>query len=163
MKISPDWGSHMPVLMQVLERSTGPILELGTGLFSTPYLHWVSYLQRRELVSFDSEASYLKTFRGYRSDLHKIYHTEDWDTIDIDRHWSVALVDHAPAERRVKEIARLANNTDFVVIHDSDPAVAQHYHYDTVYPLYKYRFDFITGHPNTTVLSNTHDLSFLKL
>ena len=39
MKIFAGWGSHLPVLIHLMNHTTGDVLELGTGLYSTPYLH----------------------------------------------------------------------------------------------------------------------------
>ena len=36
-------GTHLPVLMDIVSKTDGPILEIGTGVFSTPYLHWACF------------------------------------------------------------------------------------------------------------------------
>jgi hypothetical protein len=33
------WGSHLPSLAACLASSRGPVIELGVGHFSTPFLH----------------------------------------------------------------------------------------------------------------------------
>ena len=50
----PSDGSHLPVLIKMVLMTDGPILELGTGFFSTPVLHWLCAEKKRKLVSYDS-------------------------------------------------------------------------------------------------------------
>jgi len=161
MKYTPGWSSHYPVLIKVFEHTKGDVLELGMGLFSTPLLHWLCMDQHRKLISLDRQQKYFDLNRRFQSDTHKIYLVEDWNKIDINHSWSFALVDHDPAERRIEEIKKIANNTQYVIVHDTDPKENKYYHYDQIYPLFKYRYDYTLCSPNTTVLSNFFDLDFL--
>ena len=70
----------------------------------------------------------------------------------------MALVDVTPDEMRIELIKKLANNTKYVIIHDSNGRYKNHYHYDKIYPLFKYKYDFTQEFPSTCVLSN-----FVKL
>jgi len=70
----------------------------------------------------------------------------------------VVLVDHSPSERRIVEIRKLANLAKYIVIHDSEPNKDREYHYSTIYPLFKYRYDFKDVIHNTVLLSNFVDL-----
>ena len=60
MKIKPAWSSYLPLLIKVLQCSEGPVLELGTGLVSTPVLHWLCFDMGRELVSYDDPGTELQ-------------------------------------------------------------------------------------------------------
>ena len=140
--------------------TTGPIVELGMGFFSTTYLHWACYEDKRKLVSFDANESYFKQNNRYTNDYHQVLFVKDWDNIDITGHWSIVLVDHETI-RRAKDIARFANIADYIVAHDSEPNHDSSYQYSSVYPLFKYKYDFTKARPFTVVLSNTKDLSNL--
>ncbi len=163
-------GSHLPILMKIMGMTNGPVLELGMGLFSTPYLHWACYDSQRRLVSYENHQSFFDTFvfddkreaknKYQYHELHLI-EDKDWDTIDISEHWDVVLVDHNPGPRRKDEVARLKDNADYIVVHDTNGRNDWHYHYSEVYPLFKYRFDYTKCYPFTTVLSNLKDLKGL--
>ena len=165
-------GSHLSILMKLVNMTEGPILELGMGLFSTPYLHWACYDNKRTLVSCENKKDFHDMFifndhREANNDYtyHKMIFVEDsdWDKIDlVDRHWSIVLVDHNPGPRRKEEIRRLANSADYILVHDSDDLNKHHRHYKfpEIYPLFKYRYDN-NIYPRTTVLSNFKDLSDL--
>jgi hypothetical protein len=84
----------------------------------------------------------------------------DWDQAKwvISKPWDVVLVDHSPSGRRVKEITLLANLAKYIIIHDADEIKDKEYHYSTIYPLFKSRYNFTEVEPATTVLSNFVDL-----
>lgn len=115
-------GSHLPILSKLIHMTEGPILELGMGLFSTPYLHWVCYDSQRKLVSYENKKDFFELFdfgdkreKNNKYDYHKIKFVEDndWDKVDLSGHWSIVLVDHNPGPRRKEEVRRLANSTDY--------------------------------------------------
>jgi hypothetical protein len=142
------------VLVEVLEHIDGPVLELGAG-FGTFFMHWIC--QGRELHTYESNEAYYELVRRCESDTHHVHHVTDWDDADIERPWGVALVDHAPPERRRVEAARLAPFAQCVLIHDSQWYAEKHYHYKKIYPLFKYRRD-TPIRPETKVLSNFVDV-----
>lgn len=163
MKFREGWSSHIAMLIKVLQNSTGPVLELGMGLFSTPVLHWMCKDMDRELVSYENEEKYFNIDLDYKRGNHNVLLVKDWDDAKVeDKHWGMAFVDHAPARRRKIEIERLKDIADFVIVHDTQPQDNKFYHFDHVFKKFKYRFDYKKASPNTTVLSNFHDLSFLE-
>jgi len=84
---------------------------------------------------------------------------EAWDIISLDPQayghnydrWSVVLIDHAPGERRVTDIARLANNATIIVVHDTEEPG---YNYEPTLAAFKHRYDYRRARPWTTVVSN---------
>jgi len=163
MKISIRYGSHLPVLTKIVNLTTGPIIELGVGLYSTPYLHYACYGSKRQLVSYDNSDGWIRYFRDCRSDFHEINLITDWDKLQINDGADIVFVDHLPDFRRAVEAGRFANHAKFVILHDSEPQNDQHVRYSTIYPLFKYRFDYTACLPHTTVLSNFIDLSSFKI
>jgi hypothetical protein len=161
MEIKKAWGSHLPVLMKVISLTEGDVLELGMGLYSTPYLHWAC-LNKRKLVSYDNDSEIFPSLKKeYGEGLHEVNFVDDWSKIDIEKPWDVVLVDHAPVARRSEEIKRLANFAKFIVIHDSQERDDKTYHYSTIYPLFKYKLVFDKAKPPTTLLSNFVDINNL--
>lgn len=154
-------GSHLPVLIKLVLMTEGPILELGTGFFSTPVLHWLCAEKKRKLVSYESSPKYIEVAKNFLADFHEVHLVEDWAKIDISPHWSIVLIDHGPGEQRQVEFARVANNADYVVVHDSEPNNDKYYHFSKVAPLYKYRYDYDKLYPHTSVFSNFKELSRL--
>lgn len=150
-----DWGSHLPILKRVLEITDGDVLEMGMGIHSTPEMHW-SCLDRN-LVSYENDAGYYKRFKKFEDGKHKVIFVDDWDEAEIEKPWDVALVDHYPHTRRKEDVKRLSNWVKYLIVHDTDL-----FRYSEIYPLFKYRYDYKTVIPNTTVLSNFVSLEIFE-
>jgi hypothetical protein len=160
-------GSHLPILMKIMSMTDGPVLELGMGLFSTPFLHWACYDAKRKLTSYENKQHFYELFDFYdrREDVndysyHEINLVENWDDVVFSGQYSIALIDHNPGPRRKDEIRRLANSVDYMIVHDANGRHDKYYKFTEIYPLFKYRKD-ITVYPQTTILSNFKDLSEL--
>lgn len=159
-----QWGTHLPILMRLVDLTDGPILEMGTGVWSTPVLDFMCRETKRKLVSYDNDPDWHEHNQRWQSDYHDIKLVEDWDKADIESTtWSIAFIDHKPAKRRKVDMGRIANNALFVVIHDSEPESDKYFKYSWAYKHYKYRYDYTKCRPNTTILSNFTDLSFLDI
>jgi len=153
------FGSHLPVLIKAVEKTKGPILELGSGFNSTIFLHWACYHAKRKLVTLESSRRYLREsqLKKFNCEWHTIKLVKDWATEDLSGDWSVAFVDQSPGHARGFAIKQLTD-AEYVVAHDT--LCSDSYGYEEIYDLFKYRFDFIPGgilYP-TSVLSNKHDL-----
>lgn len=161
MNVSMRYSTFMPMLLEAMKRTDGDVLELGAGVFSTPLLHWLCERQKRNLLTIESDPGWYKFVQQYlRTEYHNFLHVGNWDEADkfINKNWDVALIDHSPSGRRVTEIKKLANLTKYIIVHDSEPWKEREFHYSTIYPLFKYRYNFDKVDHNTTVLSNFHDL-----
>lgn len=160
MRVSTRYGTHLPALLECVRRTTGPILELGVGAFSTPVLDALCQMSGRLLVSCETDGDYGAWAQAYARPNHPVLRLDSWDAAPIEaRQWSVALVDHSPDTRRVVEVERLAQRCECVVLHDSNGRYEHHYHYSTIYPLFRWRWDDTHAEPSTTVLSNYLDLT----
>lgn len=161
MNVSIRYSTFLPILMEVMNRTKGDVLELGGGVFSTPVLHWMCETKRRNLLTIENDRKWIKFLQQYyQTDHHKFLYVEDWDQAEdaINKEWDVVLVDHSPSERRIEEIKKLANKAKFIVAHDSDPWKDKAYRYSTIYPLFKYKYNFDEVDHNTVLLSNFVDL-----
>jgi len=157
------FGSHLPVLMKVMSISDGPVLECGSGIYSTVYLHWACFNDKRKLTTLESKWSYYKDMRRLRCAWHNIIYVRKWEkaTSYFKDNWSVVLLDQGPGHNRGIAAKQLIH-ADYVVLHDIEQPLE--YGYDTIYPLFKYRFDYNPPEratPGTSVLSNKHDLTDL--
>lgn len=173
VRISGNYGTHLLPLIACVEKTSGPILELGLGWFSTPYLHYRSVLDGRYVLSVDNDKGWVKRFATsdfaayhYQNAKHKFGYTKNWEDFlisppnDYDL-WAVVLVDHSPSERRIEEVKRLANLAEYIIIHDSNEKFEKDYHYSKIYPLFKYKRVWDGDQRHATVLSNFHDLKDL--
>lgn len=171
MNVSIRYSTFLPVLMAVMNRTTGDVLELGPGVFSTPFLHWVCKKTNRNLLTIENNEKWFNFCRKYyRSKLsdpirHKFVFVKDWDEAGryINKKWDVVLVDHSPSDRRIEEIRKLAHLANYIIIHDADPEQERKFHYSRIFPLFKYRYDFREVEPATTVLSNFIDINDFKV
>ncbi len=117
MNVSIRYSTFLPVLMEVMNRTNGDVLELGPGVFSTPVLHWMCKKMNRRLLTIESDEKWFSFCRKYYQSNHRqpirhrfvfVKNRDDADR-EINKEWDVVLVDHSPSERRVVEIRKLAN------------------------------------------------------
>jgi hypothetical protein len=158
-------ATHIMLLMRVFDLSEGDVLEVGTGYFSTLLLHWLSSITHRHVYSYESKEYWYERAKKYESKYHHIVLCKDWDSADFDKkHWGMVFIDHGPNSRRAVDIPRFANIADYIVIHDTQPDqkhvnLPQDYHYERVWPLFKYRYDYKKVLPWTSVVSNFKELN----
>lgn len=165
MTLSGNYGTHLAPLITAVNKTDGDILELGIGIFSTPYLHYQATLSKRNLLSIDNHEGWVNKFKSsnvaghrYENEFHKLLYISNYDDAPIDKPWDVALIDHSPSIRRIEDVRRLAHLAKYIIIHDSTPRKDREYHYSEIYPLFKYRTDWLTDANPATVLSNLVDL-----
>ena len=163
--IPPEFafGSHLPVLIKALSITDGPVLEMGMGMSSSITMHWMCATSKRQLVSYENDPEFFKFAGKYNCDFHQVICLDDWSKADIDRPWDVALIDHSPAERRIVDIKRLANLAKYLVIHDVEGRRNRDYHYDKIWPLFKWKYTYDNYLPKTAVLSNLVDLTDFRV
>lgn len=161
--VHSPYETHRPVLCEaVLRVSDGLILELGAGEGSTLPLHEVSLATGRRIITLESDHEWFERFEHLRSHSHTIEHVRSWTEIDLVRlgesgelPYAIAFVDHAPVERRVIDIAKLAKLAKLVVAHDTN---SEDY-FDQISGLFRYRTTYKHRLPWTSVLSNFIDVS----
>lgn len=142
------WATHLPALTRCVAETSGPVLELGMGNYSTPILH--EMCKGRELVSCDHELSWTNRFSQYDNGDHQVLFVEDWDKSDVfEKTWDVVLVDHNPPARRAVDILRL--KARYIVVHDAE-------HFESALSKFKYRHDYNGMQPQTSVVSNEGEI-----
>lgn len=158
VKDATGFGSHRPLLWEALQAtkdSPFPIIELGCGDSSTPFLMEYREKANRVFFSYDSKKEWADK---YGSD-----YVRDWEKHPL---WlgkySVCLLDLAPGEYR--RIALMKVDSEIIVIHDSEPLGwnASDYKVRPLFSKFKYVKDDVPkekGAPWTTALSNTIDVT----
>jgi len=146
-----DFGSHLPVLRWAVEHTKGPILELGGGLYSTPFLHQVS-ADGRLVVTVERNKRWLPHLREYAGPSHWVL-----DSIPPG-YWSVVLVDQEEHLRR-PELEGLRGSFDIALIHDTEPGGESLYGWGDYLSTFQHRFEYRPGGvPWTTLVSDTRAL-----
>jgi len=156
MQVSGRYGTHLPCLIKAMEKTTGDVLEIGTGVFSTPFLHYQCMLSNRKLVSYENCKEWMQFFIDYKyqNENHEVNFVEDYKDAKIEKYWDVVLVDQTPDTSRIETVKRLADLAKIIVIHDSNDKMDNIYHYSEIYPLFKYKTVWDKDSNHATVLSN---------
>jgi len=160
------YTTHIALLLKVLDTSKGDVVELGGGAFSTPLLHWYCKNKGRKLITYEDNYDYYLFEKQFQSRHHRIILVKSWDEVDVKTHRGLVFVDHGGRAitntwygyRRGMDAIRFKDSADYVVLHDTEPKGLKTYGYDTMFPHFKYRFDWIECVPYTSVVSNFNSL-----
>ena len=162
-------ATHIPLLVRVFDKSEGDVLEVGTGYFSTLVLKWLCTMTGRNLVSYETKESWYKRAKAKATKNHKVILCPNLDEADFDKkHWGLVFIDHGPNSRRIVDIERLKDKCDYMVIHDTqpnsdkNPNLPTNYHYDKIWKMFKYKYDYTKIMPWTSVVSNFKELDNIK-
>lgn len=155
------WSNHRRLLWMALRSALGPILELGAGEGSTPYLRQFCDEHLRSFQSYDSNKEWAKKMQVN-------YNNGDWESLSCWHNplWGVVLLDLAPGEYR--RVALMKLTAQIIIIHDSEPPRwnASDYKVRPLFKNFKYVIDDKPkekGAPWTTAVSNTVDVSKWKI
>lgn len=155
-EVTNDWNSHRALLFLALEKiQGGPVVELGCGYGSTPLLAEYCKNHDRLFVSFETNWLWAQKF-----DYH-VLSINDWqEFIDIGTpQMDILFIDCAPGEARKDLIKECANRARVIIVHDTEPGAEYVYGLNEILNSFKYRCDLIIeGHPQTTAVSNIHEL-----
>jgi len=127
------YGSHQGPLCIALGLTKGPILELGTGRYSTQLLHDHCAGTSRSLVSCEESARWYVALGPLMPEpFHDAFHITNWDAF-LERmepyRWGVVLVDSETPETvrenggyvwRAKLADFFLKRSDIVVVHDTE-------------------------------------------
>lgn len=158
LKDITNWSSHRHLLWPALEATKHlrlPVMELGAGKGSTPYLMKYCADNGLEFLSYDFSKEWAEEMGSI--------HVTDWaNQVEWKREYSVVLCDESPGEHR-KESLRLLTETKVIVLHDSEPLGwnGGDYRVRPLFKNFKYFKDHTEPKPHAwaTALSNTIDVS----
>ena len=121
------WGTHLPVLLEAILHTTGPVLELGSGHYSTRLIRvCAGAFPARRFVTCDNQRDWWERVKDLASANHEIV-CEPWterfvaEALARRQPWDVVFVDEAPAQHRCPEIKRLRNVTELFVVNNVEP------------------------------------------
>lgn len=109
------YATHLEILVETALNTTGAILELGCGDYSTPVLSAIAKFQGRQ---FTAQASSPEWAARLGAEL------VDWRTWKPSGHWGMVFLDSEESViNRMKRLPELADITEVVVMHDADTAI----------------------------------------
>jgi hypothetical protein len=154
-----NWSNHRHLLWPALEATKHlklPVLELGCGNGSTPFLQQYCKDNDLDLDSFDYDEEWARQFNA----IHTNWNDQK---VNWDRVYGVALIDESPGEHRVTSLQMVV--AKIIVIHDSEPIGwnSSDYQVRPLFNKFKYMKD-LQGEPGgawATSVSNTIDVSKL--
>lgn len=145
-----DWDSHRPLLWLALKNTSEDVVELGSGLGSTPLLKKYCNDSQRELVSYETNEEWARKSGSIFTDSY----FKTLGNIDL------LFIDAAPAEVRKELIEYYKDMANVIVIHDTEIGAEYCYGMSNVLSKFKYRLDYQPkGNPHTAIVSNTIDLT----
>lgn len=155
--MNAGYFSHMPLLAVAVLKTTGPVLELGAGLGSTLLLHGLCGSLDRSVTTLESDENWLKLFSHLERPWHTFKRVSDFINLpEYQENWGLVFVDHGVMEQRGESV-RALQHASMIVAHDTC-----HFHlydYEPILSEFKYRWDWTANMPQTTVVSNTLNVS----
>ncbi|MFH1985402.1 MAG: hypothetical protein ABIL58_26495 [Pseudomonadota bacterium] len=130
-----EFATHQPVLVELLKRTSGDIIELGCGLGSTALIKELTG-DRRRLVSVESDYQWYSKFKHLETAHHQLYYLNagNEDCAKTGEKWAaflegilfgesgfeVALIDQSPWTARTHCLNLLKNRVPYIIVHDVD-------------------------------------------
>lgn len=155
------YGTHRRGLYRALlamQIDKRPVLELGMGDTSTQLLHDYCESTGKVLYSVDDDDNWRIKFASMAADFHVISKDTPADFPIESLQWSVALVDHKPADDRYRELERLRGRCGIIVLHDIGSCI---WPLASLKTMFKYAVEDPArpGEPPTGVVSDDSDVS----
>lgn len=142
--------NHRVLLWDALQKTSGLVVEFGSGHGSTPYLKEYCEHHDREFRSFDSDKGWAKKTGATV--------VTDWANITLEK-IDVLFIDQAPGERRKFDIVKFKDHATIIVAHDTEPTGGGDYQMRQHFNLFKYKLEVKTEGAWATMLSNHIDFT----
>ena len=115
------YATHQRLLVKYMMQTTGPVIELGAGNYSTPILHEIAAAQGRPLTTVDNNPEWLNRFKLFEWERHTLTLLPSWDDFQAEP-CGLAFVDHAdpPGHPRWIQVEKLLPVAGVIVIHDTE-------------------------------------------
>jgi hypothetical protein len=163
-----EYATHLPVLATCIANTKGPVLELGSGEYSTPLIHMMC--KDRVVVSTDHDHEWLDkhtlnpklphSFRLVPRDYHKR------ETLELAKqNWGVVFVDHIHADYRASDVMAFREMAEIIVVHDTiwESEELDYCMINGVLDKFEYKWEHRRSRPYTSAFSMTNPLKFLPI
>jgi hypothetical protein len=117
--------THQKFLEFYISKTTGDILEFGSGYGSTKFIRDLIKNTDRKLVTYENDKEWINSMieKIPPNDNHQYVYVKDWDeTIkSIPKfNWSIVFIDQSPWDARVTAMKHFKNHVEYIIIHDVD-------------------------------------------
>ena len=176
MDYDDNYGSHQFLLIDILKRTSNPILELGSGDYSTQQIHNLS--EKRKVVTIDDSDWWIKRYLKLQDKYHRFYFMNN-DQLEKfyredNENWGLVFIDSGTWEQRTSALVKYKDVADYIILHDCDYMVGHKIFGTTdknglrIYnDLFRYWIEFNLRHkrdsPPTLLGSNKIDLKDIKI
>jgi hypothetical protein len=157
-------ATHIGFLAGILAKTDGPVVEFGTGYYSTPIIHYTC--QDRYVLSIEMNIHWVDYFSSrYKRDNHKYFYTnnqllsEAFFGVDEYKNaqWNVAFIDHDPPEDRIKCIKKIRDKAKYLIVHDTE-VDAISYNWNGIFDTFKYKLHCDLFNDQTTIVSDFEEI-----
>jgi hypothetical protein len=178
------FGSHQNVLLKVLGMIKNPVLELGSGEYSTELIHNELLHKNIGIVTVDHDSKWLGKYKYLSNANHRFVRcpvNRMPSFLSADKtNWGLVFVDFGNWDVRSLAVLKYKDTADYVVVHDCDyfpgnnierrklfgtiESSGKRNYSDT----FKYWIEFLPvdankGTPPTLLGSNKHDLNGIQI
>ena len=115
-----NYGSHLPPLMACTAVCGGPVLEIGSGNFSTPCLHSLCAALGLPLTTTELEDAWREQFVHFADHSHRVLKQTDELLRELAaQQWGLVLVDDQP-QTRIDRLDMFFDSARFILFHDAN-------------------------------------------
>lgn len=169
--------THCPLIAKCILNTKGPILELGTGVYSGVFIDFLA--KGRKIISTDTDIKWLSELKKeFESNLHSFVHIncnndsneynkqmDEFKKINND-FYSIVFIDHGIISERQSDITRFKDIAELIIVHDSSYTCNQGhdditYKYNKNISTFKYTYEYTKMWPFTCVMSDINNLSWI--
>jgi len=120
------YGSHLPILLEVLKLTDKPVLELGAGDNST---RQINAYAKGNITTIEDTKEWLAQYGDLESERHTLLLMSEKEMVaffekDLTE-WGLVFVDSHAWEGRVAAINKYKDTADYIVIHDVEYSLSE--------------------------------------
>jgi hypothetical protein len=151
------WGTNVPLLAAALATADpGPVLELGTGHFSTPLLIEMCSALGREYWALETNTAWADKHSDLLRPTARILMVEEnwvkWPVPNLPTRFALAFIDNQPDSTRLMNLRRMRGLASRIVVHDTCNPYFQGV--DEELDTFKFRFNYTHMASVTSVVSD---------
>ncbi len=119
------YSTHQKYLKHYILKTTGDIVEFGTGHGSTGFIRELIRNTSRKLISVENNREWFEKMKSlYPENInHSYIFSNDWqETLKTftKKDYSIVFIDQSPWMARVWTLNHFKNDTEYIIIHDTD-------------------------------------------
>ena len=155
-----SYATHLPWLCACFLHTEGPVLEFGSGDYSTNMLHTLCAAAGRRLITVETDFEFLKRFLTDLDgvDGHTFQQPQLYTDAEIPSPIGLIFIDCEPAHDRGMLLEKFRTRAQIIVCHNTESPA---YNYD--FSPFEYVKDCDRIFPMTTAASMGTSLDFLSL